>query len=169
MKSAIFLIISLLFLSSCTDTLKNENYDRKEADQIIQIHYKFGFADEINTFTKTYIKDLVLDGTLTIDFWFQREDQDTILKVVEEINFFNLPDTLSYYPEDSIAVAINPDPGIQSLRIKYGSQDKTVYWYLINSFPTEYYRINRITGLIKEILYADPEYQSLPEPTGGYD
>ncbi len=104
-----------------------------------------------------------------MDYWFQLEEQDTIIKVIEEIDFFNLPDTLSYQPEDSISVVIQPDPGIQSLRINYNNQDKTVYWYIVNSFPSEYERILRITALLEEILRSDPEYQSLPEPTGGYD
>ncbi|MFA6743943.1 MAG: hypothetical protein WCS36_07085, partial [Candidatus Neomarinimicrobiota bacterium] len=97
------------------------------------------------------------------------EEQDTIIKVLEEINFFNLPDTLSYQPGDSIAVTIEPDPGIQSLRIYYNNQDKTVYWYIVNSYPSEYERILRITTLLKAILESDSEYQSLPEATGGYD
>lgn len=160
--------MTLLFISSCTNQSDKELYEREEAEQIIKIHYKYGVADEINTFNNTCTKDLVLDGTITIDYWFQSEEQDTIIEILEEIDFFNLPDTLSYLPGDSIAEMIEPDPGIQSLRINYNNQDKTVYWYIINSYPSEYERILRITELIEEILNADPEYLSLPEPNGGY-
>jgi len=169
MKSKIILTITVLFIFFCTNCTNKEIDKREEAEQIIKILYKYGFANEINTFNKTCTKDLVFDGTVVMDYWFKLEEQDTIIKVLEETEFFNLPDTLSYHPDDSIAVIIEPDPGIQSLRINYNNQDKTVYWYIINSFPTEYERIIRITTLIKGILESDPEYQSLPEPSGGYD
>jgi len=160
------LLVFLVVFTNCSD---NGQIGRKEADQIIKILYKYGFANEINTFNKTCTKDLVFAGTITMDYWFQLEEQDTIIKVLEEINFFNLPDTLSYQPVDTIAVTIEPDPGIQSLRINYNNQDKTVYWYILNSYPSEYERILRITTQLEEILESDSEYQSLPEPTGGYD
>ena len=167
-KSKIIIFTTLLFITSCTDQSDKEINGRKEVEQIIKIHYKYDFANEINTFNKTCTKDLVLGGVITMDYWFQLEEQDTIIKVIEEIDFFNLPDTLSYQPEDSISVVIEPDPGIQSLRINYNNQDKTVYWYIVNSFPSEYEIILRITTLLEEILHSDPEYQSLPEPIGGY-
>lgn len=160
--------MTLLFISSCTNQSDKELYEREEAEQIIKIHYKYGFADEINTFNKTFTKDLVLDGNITIDYWFQSEEQDTIIEILEEIDFFNLPDTLSYIAGDSIAVHLDPDPGIQSLRISYNNQDKTVFWYLINSFPSEYEQILQLTTFIEDLLNADPEYQSLPAPSGGY-
>lgn len=162
------LFITLLFLYSCTDHSEDKLYDREAAVQIIKVDYKYNFADEINTFERTCTKDLIEDGTITIDYWFQPEEQDTIIKVVEETDFFNLPETLSYIPEDTIAIAIDPDPGIQSLRINYNNRDKTVYWYIVNSFPSEYERIVRITTLIEALVKADPEYQALPQPTGGY-
>lgn len=168
MKSKIIIFTTLLFITSCTDQSDKEINGRKEVEQIIKIHYKYDFTNEINTFNKTCTKDLVLGGVITMDYWFQLEEQDTIIKVIEEIDFSNLPDTLSYQPEDSISVVIEPDPGIQSLRINYNNQDKTVYWYIVNSFPSEYERILRITTLLEEILHSDPEYQSLPEPIGGY-
>ena len=168
MKNKIVLSIILLLLISCTDKSDNESYVREEAEQAIQIHYKYGFADEINTFDKTCTKDLVLDGTVTIDFWFQLDEQQAIIRELEDIDFFNLPDTIAYQSSDSITETIEPDPGIQSLRIKYNNQDKTVFWYLVNSYSSEYERILRLTTLIEEILHSDPEYQSLPEPTGSY-
>ncbi|HPC35389.1 MAG TPA: hypothetical protein P5268_00840 [Candidatus Marinimicrobia bacterium] len=167
-KNKIVLSIIFLLLISCTDKSDNESYVREEAEQVIKIHYKYGFADEINTFDKTCTKDLVLDGTVTIDFWFQLDEQQAIIRELEDVDFFNLPDTLAYQSSDSITETIEPDPGIQSLRIKYNNQDKTVFWYLINSYPSEYERILRLTTLIEEILHSDPEYQSLPEPTGSY-
>ncbi|MBU4445179.1 hypothetical protein KJ656_08875, partial [bacterium] len=81
---------------------------------------------------------------------------------------FSLPDSLLYNPTDSVAIDESLDPGMQSLRIEYNNQDKTIYWFLINSYPLEYNRILRITTVIKDILKSDPEYQSLPEPSGGY-
>jgi hypothetical protein len=167
-RDIFILVFGCIFLFSCADNFKDNLYQREEAEQIIKIHLKYNFADEVNTFTKTCTKDLVEDGTVTINFWFQSEAQDTIIRVVEETDFFHLPDTLSYIPEDSIAMAMNPDPGIQSLRISYDHQDKTVYWYIVNSYPSEYERILRITNLIEKIVNADPEYHSLPEPTSGY-
>ena len=169
MRIKMILILSIFLMVIFTNCSDKGQIEREEANQIIKILYKYGFANEINTFSKTCTKDLVLDGTITMDYWFHLEEQDTIIKVLEDIDFFSLPDTLSYQPDDSVVVSISPDPGIQSLRINYISQDKTVYWYIFNSYPSEYERILRITALLKEILESDSEYQSLPEPTGGYD
>ena len=167
-KVAGLVIISILMLEICSNPSNVEKYYRNEAEQVIKVHLKYGFADEINTFEKTCTKNLIEDGTVTIDFWFQPDDQDTIIKIMEEVDFFSIRDTISFNPQDSVAIVIDPDPGIQSLRIQYNNEDKTVYWFATNSYPEEIERICRLVNKIKEILNSDPEYQSLPEPTGGY-
>lgn len=160
--------VVLMILISCSEKSKNPLFDRKQTEQIIKIDYIYSFADRINTFEKYCTKDLVLDGDITIDFWFQQDAQDTIIALVEKIDFFNLPDTLKYISLDSISTIYLPDPGIQQLRIQFGEQDKTVYWFHVNSYPEEYDRLKQLTTLIKSIVCSDSEYQLLPEPTGGY-
>ena len=68
MKSKIIIFTTLLFLTSCTDQSDKELNGRKEVEQIIKIHYKYDFTNEINTFSKTCTKDLVLDGVITMDY-----------------------------------------------------------------------------------------------------
>lgn len=163
-----YLILFGIFFTSCSKSTPLVSFDRKEVFQSIKIHYKYNFKDEINTFNLKCIKDLILDGTVAMDFWYNEDEQNTLIKIVNEIDFFNLSDTLKTIRPDSLACLFDPDPGLQSLKIKYLNNNKTVKWFLYNTDSLELNRISKITNLLDSILENDPGYQMLPEPNGGY-
>jgi hypothetical protein len=170
MKNIKIFIATLLFIS-CSENIVEQNieqqFERMDAEQEIKILIKYGFKNEIDTFQKTVTKDLVLDGTATMDFWFQPIEQLQIIEKLEEINFWSLPDTLQAHP-DSVHFLVSPDPGLQSIRINYNNLDKTVYWFLINDYPDKFERLIKLKQTILEIVYNDPEYLNLPPIRGGY-
>lgn len=169
MKRAILIFVTATFVISCSDLFVDNQYKRKEAEQEIRVLYKYGFKSEVNTFNKTLTKDLVWDGTVTIDFWFQPEEQKKIIEKIDEIDFWSLRDTLNQNPEDSIRVEVSPNPGIQTLKIEYEKKTKAVYWYVVNDYPAEYNRLLKLTKTLKEIVNNDPEYKNLPPARGGYN
>src|SRR3989339_2231562 len=102
----VFLLLGLL-LSSCKDSSTEPDI------QFVQISFKYGFKNELNTFENTYQKDLFYGDVVKVNFWLTMEEQKSIIKKAEESNFFMLPDTLITIQEDSIAISLNPNPGAQ--------------------------------------------------------
>ena len=162
------LLIFVALFISCSENVLEQSFEREPADQEIKILYKHWFNDEVDTFNKILTKDLVIDGEITIDFWFQKSEQSRIIDMVEQIDFWTIRDTLDQNPLDSPHIEFDPDPGIQELKIEYLNNSKTVYWYLINDYEDETARIKKLTDLIVEIIYNDPEYKNLPARNGSY-
>lgn len=158
------LLIAIISFS-CSE---NSTESDKPVPQNVKILYKYSFKNELNTFTQKLTKDLVLNGTITVDFRLTEAEQNNILDMANQTGFFSLPDSLLQTYTDSTAVKIMPDPGIQYLKIKYGGKEKEVYWYMINSFPQEYARLLKLTALINEIIESKKEYKELPPARGGY-
>ena len=69
---------------------------------------QYGFATELNTFTQTYQKDLVADGTITVPFCLTSGEQELILRKAQEVGFFSFPDTIN---RRSATITLTPDPG----------------------------------------------------------
>ncbi|MBK7103787.1 MAG: hypothetical protein IPH62_19165 [Ignavibacteriae bacterium] len=161
-------IITVTLINSCSESI-NESQNKIAPVQEIQIFYKYSFKNELDTYKLKYTKDLVLDGTITTDFWLTKEEQEKIIQKVEEINFFNLPDSLTWTESDSTKLEFDPDPGKQILKINYENKEKNIYWYLVNSYPEEHNKIIELTNTIEEIIYKKPEYKSLPAANGLYN
>jgi hypothetical protein len=159
-KTIFILPLLCLFLLSCQDSsIEPEN-------QFVQIYFKYGFKNVLNTFENSYEKDLVLDGVIKVKFWFTAEEQNAILEKAIEDNYFSIPDTLQ---KDSTVVIIDPSPGEQILRIKYQSKDKTTIWkYPLNEDNSQVKDLMKLTSFIISIIESKPEYKRLPPPRGGY-
>jgi len=139
-------------------------------EQFVQIYLKYGFKNELNTFENTYQKDLVLDGAIQVTFWLTETEQTSILEKAIEFNFFSLPDTLEYTSQnDSIAVSLEPNPGVQILRIQYQSKDKTTTWtYPLNPDDSQVTDLMALNNYIISVIESKPEYKKLPPAKGGY-
>ena len=160
--SKIFTTTIFIFVVSCN--LSSDNMD----EQYINIHMHYGFQNEVNTFTNKLTKDLILDGTITVDFYFTTEEQFQIEETVYLNNFYSLSDSIKYISNDSLSVIDDPNPGIQFLRVKHNDKDKIVYWSYPLPNNTEGESILEMYNLIREIIESKPVYKNLPEPRGGY-
>jgi len=167
MKSQYLIFLLVVVLVSCSGNISEPPFERNPVEQKIKIQYKYWFGDEINTFDKTLTKDLIIDGKVTIDFWFQEEEQNQLIDIVQETDFWSIKDTL-LQNSDSVWIEIDPDPGIQSLTIEYADSLNTVYWFIVNDYEEEYQRIKRITKYIIDVIENDPEYKKLPPRNGTY-
>ena len=164
LKAFGFLILFGLLISSCQDSPVEPD------PQFVQIYLKYGFRNELNTFENTYQKDLVLDGTIKVNFWLTEDEQNKILEQANSVNYFAMRDTFKYLSPDSLIVIISPDPGEQILRINYQSKDKTTVW----SYPTpendeEFNDLLELRQFIITIIESKPAYKLLPPASGGYD
>ena len=165
-KFLLFLVLVLswsLVIIDCSQTII-------EADpQFLKVHFYYGFGNELNTFEKTYTKDLVQDGYITVSFWLTEAEQESIRNKFHVVDFFSFPDTLMYQiGSDSIMVRIEPDPGWQFLRVAEENREKIVYWRY--PFPKENEFVSRLAelkNLIIDIIESKPKYKALPVPRGG--
>jgi hypothetical protein len=165
-----FFVISILLFSSCRESSTESFYSPASTEnQFIQIYFKYGFKNELNTFNKTFKKDLVMDGVKKIDFWLTEAEQDSILKRANEINFFSLADTFKYVQKDGITLTITPDPGEQILTIKYQTETKTTIWtYPKKLNDPDLDALLSLQNYIISIITSKPEYKALPPSRGVY-
>ncbi len=165
MKKLFFVIflISLFLFIKCKDSYTTIEPD----EQYIKIHMKYDFNNDVNTFENQLTKDLVLDGTVTTEFWFTIEEQFKIEEMTYLIEFFSYPDSILASLSDTGA-AYSPNPGIQSLRIEHESNHKTVFWNYPVPSGEQTYHLLKLHDLIIEIIELKPEYLKLPDARGGY-
>ena len=163
MKKYFLFTISLLLLllfNSCKETTVEPE------PQFVQVFFKYGFFNELNTFNNTYKKDLVLDGSVTVTFWLTADEQNRIISKTNEIDFFTLPDTLE---GDTTLMVIDPNPGYQTIRIKNENNDKTVNWiYPLNYSDSSVVKALELYDFMISIIEAKPEYKKLPPSRGSY-
>lgn len=166
MKKIIFLIFLIwgsIFISSCG------NAPTAIDDQQVQIYFKYGFNNVLNTFENTYQKDLAADGTIKVKFWLTTEEQNRILEKVNTTGFFSLRDMFMIPGNDSITIAIHPSPGPQILRIKYLNSDKTTVWtYPLLPDDADFNKLLELEQFIITIIESKKEYKKLPPSRGGY-
>jgi hypothetical protein len=139
--------------------------------QDLRIQYHYGFKNELNTFDKTYQKDLVMDGTVKTTFWLTSDEQEQILSKANSIKFFQFPDTIPYQKmPDGTRVTFDPDPGPQFLRIEYQNMVKKIVWFYPINYENEYTQpLLELTKLLEQIIKSKPEYKKLPPARGGYN
>jgi hypothetical protein len=156
-------LLPVIFISSCHNSLiETENGN-------VQIYFKYGHQNVLDTFENTYQKDLVMDGVFKTKFHLTREEKNEILEKANSINYFSLPDTLKYIPVNGITKMTDPNPGEQILRIKYQQKDKRIIWtYPLNDDYPEVKNLMKLKGFIISIIESKPEYKKLPPAKGGY-
>lgn len=155
----LFLLLGI-FLNSCQNSINGPE------NQFVKIYFKYGHKDILNTFNNTYQKDLVLDGTITVNFWLTADEQNKILNKANEINFFSLPDSIG--PDSYLPIPAE-DFGPQKLRIQYNGEDNTVaLYYPVDGNDSQISALIELNHLIKSIIEAKPEFKRLPMGRGGY-
>ncbi len=160
-------LITIFLFASCSNTSEPESVITEQ--QFVKIYMKYSFKDEINTFKLKVTKDLIVDGTVTIPFYFTEEEQNKILGKADEIGFFAMPDTFKYVSASGKIPHIVPDAGEQKLRINCGDKDKTIVWTAPqNDDNLLFQKYLELQNFIIDIVSSRPEYKKLPPAKGGY-
>ncbi|MCG7343421.1 membrane lipoprotein lipid attachment site-containing protein [Sporosarcina sp. ACRSL] len=161
MRRLIFFLTMLLVLSACNST---SEVLRKEKPNDFAFSLKYGVRalNELNTYDNTYTKDLVEDGTETTDMVLSNEEIEVIYEKFRSADVLSLPEekggppcTAPYYRYE---LSMTVDGEEYYLKWDTSCESKA-----LNRWERTMNFINR------EIIYPKDEYQSLPEPTGGYE
>jgi len=157
MKSILMIFTVFGFIISCGEN-KTQTADSIE-EQFIKIEFKYDKINELNTFNKTFTKNLLIEGPMQIPFGFTKAQQEIIIAKMDAIDFFWLPNSL-LNQETSFII-----PDAQSIiKIEYGSIAHEVKWDGMppKEFSKEHQRIVELANLIKSIVQQNPEYKKLP-------
>jgi len=157
LQRLVFAVFLVMWIAICgCDLGQSPGHD----PQYVKIYFKYFFRNSVDTFNGTLTKDLAADGTITVPFWLTTEQQDSILVEVVRSDFYDLPDTLFGNPH----IHLEPDPGVQALRIEVDGRAHQVVWYTTSSNQ----QILRLSQFIRDLVHSTPEYKNLPPARGGY-
>lgn len=121
----------------------------------------------LNTFDDTFTKDLITDGTTTVPFKVSDSALQEIRTRMQEIGFFNYPDTFVVPPEDT-ASYVTPHP-TYIFDVANNSTRKHLFWSDCHvSQDSAAMNLRQLIRLIEHIVVSNPRYAELPPARGGY-
>ena len=170
-KSRIWTVISIIFvliLCICACSGKNE----KNADNF-NFKLNFGVAGGkncIDTYNGTFTKDLIDNGTETIEFTIPNDKMQEIYKAFLEYNIFALPNDVSGKPimRPEYTFIFSYTWGDETRTIVCDEADLNVIWAEDNRIPDTHKRMVKFAYIIVEYIYGTEEYQKMPLSEGGY-
>ena len=123
----------------------------------------------LDTFQDTYIKDMISEPPIVIGFSLTPEEMDTIYQKMVDIDFFSYPDEFEVtVPEEELVQLVTPY-SYYYFKVQYNGRTKELTWEDKISNPDEKAdKLKELIHLIRDIIEIKPEYQVLPEPSGGY-
>ncbi len=133
--------------------------------QLVRVQLNYGFRNNVNTFDGTLTKDLIMDGSVTVPFWFTTEEQQQIAAHLQRAGFFALPDTIRQIP----GVSVSPNPGPLILRVRDDRREKVVVMHYPPDQTNDYWKsVEELGRAIWTIVEATPAYKQRPPARGGY-
>lgn len=126
-------------------------------------------ANELDTFNNTYIKDMVTNPPITVNFVLNDQEKQKIYDKMVEINFFDYP--------DEFIVTVPPGQNIGQVtpyssyyfHVEYNSKKKDLSWddnIIVSDSKAD--ELRELIQLIQDIIETKDEYKELPAPSGGY-
>jgi len=140
---------------------------------VIDIVYTYGPVgalgeNKLDTIEGTFTHDMILDPPITVDLRLTSEERQAVLAEVRAVKFFRLPSVI-VVPEQKDTGCRITGCHLNDLCIKVNSRSHAVRWTNCNCSPSaERDRAERVTALIKKIIYSRDEFKSLPPPRGSY-
>ena len=116
------LIVAVIGLAGC-DTPPAETSS-------FNLIFKYGVMakNELNTFERTYTKDMVMDPSITINLSLTEEGLDRIYQKMVEIDFFDYPEEFSVSTEEEESIGIVNPYSSYYFKVEYGSSIKELRW-----------------------------------------
>jgi len=166
MKRLVLVVLSaclLLVLSGCHTT------PPRESGFNLIFRYGVGAKNELNTFDRTYTRDMVQDPSITVKLSLSEEEVDSIYQEMMEIDFFDYPDNFSIVPPTSESRGIVTPYYSYYFKVQRDSGTKELWWedeIVYEDMKAD--RLRELINLIWDIVKSKDEYKALPELTGGY-
>ncbi len=140
---------------------------------INDFNFKLNFnvlgKEQLDTYKGTYTKDLVLNGTKTIDFKIPDNVKSEIYKLMMDVNILSFPDTLK---AGSMLVMPSCD---YKLTVTINGKTKNIIWKdglypsMKDSLPKDNKNFLKIVKYISDYIYSTEEYKNMPQANGGYE
>jgi hypothetical protein len=163
MKQILVVLILVLVSFSCNDS------GTDPGDRPFNLSLKYGVSarNELDTFTDTFTKDLVLDGTVRTKLILSPAELDSLEARFLSINIFTYPDNFVAQHGDSVGVMTPHTTYI--LKLSRDQRQKVLYWEdaMISADPraTE---LRSVFDFVRTLVEGKAEYQGLPPARGGY-
>ena len=133
--------------------------------------------NNIDTFSHTFTKDLIIAGTETVDFVIPAAKMQEIYAAFKEHNIFELPNDINaeveydsektytmHTPSNRYAVTYTCNNETRTIVCEDGGP-----WYADEGPPDSRNSLVALVDLIAEYIYSTEEYQKMPPAEGGYD
>ena len=164
MKRYAPIIVVALFLASCNDA----GTETSAANFNLKFSYGVGAKNVLNTFDHTYTKDLVVDSVITVPFYLPDSQMQAIRTKMQEIGFFDYPDTFTVATGDTVTMVVPYSTYI--FDVTYNGTHKHLYWSdSMLSLDSAAVKLRDMIRSIQYIIISNPTYKALPPALGGYD
>lgn len=124
---------------------------------------------QIDTYKGTLTKDLILDGSKTIEFKIPDNVKKDIYKLMMDINILSYPDTLKV---DGMAITPSCD---YELTVTINGKTKTIIWkegfppFMTDNLSKENQNFLKLVKHIDDYICSTEEYKKMPKERGAYD
>ena len=125
--------------------------------------------NELDTVQGYFIKDMVNKAPVRTSLDLSQDELDAIFQKMVDMDFFSYPRGFNPTLEGEV-IGVPSHFSNYYLEFRNESGKKIVQWSSRYWAPNDirYQNLFELSGLIQDIIEAKPEYQRLPEPTGGY-
>lgn len=175
-------MVLAIILVACTETTsENEPSSSNKANSSSQtmpddmpddfgfsVSFGYGMKDEINTFNGTVTKDLIADGTVTVDLVLTDAEMLEVYKKMKEIGVTN---PKQFTPKPIIGESCEQEP-YEEDEWKIVIDGETIEHHISGKYcePTEDAKqFYALRNFVFSKMKNKDEYIELPEASGGYD
>lgn len=133
--------------------------------------FKYGIeaGNELDTFKRTYTKDMVEDPPVKVEMSLSKEEMGRIYQKMLEIKFFDYPEKFSVTVSPGEPVGrVTPNPSYY-FKVTSDSKVKELWWDdNITNKDEKAERLRELVEYIISIIESKREYKELPPSRGGY-
>lgn len=162
------LLCIALFISLVSCANNSQAHGTAPDDFNFSLCFGVDGKNKLDTYKETFTKDLVIDGTETIDFAIPKEEKQRIYEALLQYGIDQMPDDLSV--DDYYLTPAN------HLIFTYTCQNRTKeivwsngYWSEDDSLPEQNNRFLRFVKIICEYIQETDQYKNMSPSRGGYD
>ena len=177
----LFIVIALILIGCKEDLSNNEGSSSIETRSTAQtmpenmpkdfgfsVSFGFGKKNEINTFKDTVTKDLIEDGTKTVDIALTDEE---MLEIYEKMKEIDITNTKQFIPEPVNGEMCEQEP-YEEDEWKITLDGETISHYISGAYcePTKDARqFLELRNFVFNKIENKDEYLKLPKSKGGYE
>lgn len=158
----ILLMLMCASLVGCDTSVSEESIPPMPEDFNFKLNYGFQGLQEIDTFSDTVVKDLVLDGTIETSISLEQDEMESIYQHMMAM------DIMEVKLQVDGSCRSEPEP-VSRWKIVMNGETKSFHYTTLcpsNQLEKKFLQLERT---IQEIVEEKPEYKELPSIKGGYE